>query len=338
MSRGRDDWEPAQPADAATSVQPSASSGDARGADPSPDLGRDSSIDARGSGLARPHLERGSADRIAVLVRDLDLPTSDTRARVAIGDRAYALRGAESRILATVAVFRSVAEHDLDPGRLQGQTLATDLGHLADVGLITRSSVVINGEPSRVVTLTDAGRALLDARQPSGDRQALYGGLVKPRELAHDAQLYRLFQTEASRIEADGGRVTRVVLDHEIKREYQRFLHGRREQATPTELAAESGPSQSTDDRNARVHEFAEHFDLPLRDGHLEIPDLRIEFEDADGRPGHRDVELVTRSYSRSQLAAKSASGFATYRAVGRGGGSSASGEPYDPHRLERVL
>ncbi len=47
---------------------------------------------------------------------------------------------------------------------------------------------------------------------------------MKPRELSHDAQLYRLYQAEAGRLEDEGGRITRVVLDYELKREYQTFL------------------------------------------------------------------------------------------------------------------
>jgi hypothetical protein len=52
-------------------------------------------------------------------------------------------------------------------------------------------------------------------------------GVVKPRALAHDAQVYRAFKEEAGRIEAEAedGRITRVVLDYELKRDYQRFLN-----------------------------------------------------------------------------------------------------------------
>jgi hypothetical protein len=50
---------------------------------------------------------------------------------------------------------------------------------------------------------------------------------------------------------------------------------------------------------------FADAHDLPVIDGHLELPDLRIEYEDADGRIETRDVEVVTEHYSRAQLAGK---------------------------------
>jgi hypothetical protein len=74
-------------------------------------------------------------------------------------------------------------------------------------------------------------------------------------------------------------------------------------------------------------------------DGHLELPDLRIEFETADGRRECRDVELVTPHYSLGQLAVKASAGFALYRAAGAGrvGGQSGrtGGTPVDPHHLE---
>ncbi|MEP7345484.1 MAG: hypothetical protein ABI877_09455 [Gemmatimonadaceae bacterium] len=74
--------------------------------------------------------------------------------------------------------------------------------------------------------------------------------------------------------------------------------------------------------------------------GHLELPDLRIEYETESGRLEHRDVELETEHYSRGQLAGKAKAGFVRYRASGgsgRGGNSRRGGTPVDPHHLERL-
>jgi hypothetical protein len=51
----------------------------------------------------------------------------------------------------------------------------------------------------------------------------------------------------------------------------------------------------------------------------------------------HRDLELATEHYSRSQLAGKHTAGFHVYRAAGpRGAGASKpGGTPTDPHHLE---
>ena len=98
-----------------------------------------------------------------------------------------------------------------------------------------------------------------------------------------------------------GRHVTRVVLDYELKADYQRFLN---RPDRPADATLE-------DDRAA----FAAAHGLTVVDGHLELPDLRLEYEGPDGERGVRDVELVTEHYSRAQLAGKAAAGFAMYRA-----------------------
>jgi integrase len=116
----------------------------------------------------------------------------------------------------------------------QGYTLddtggcrASDIEHLRTSGLIRLVAPLDRGgQRTTVVALTDQGRQLLEThRAPDSEsRQAFYHGLVKPRELAHDAQLYRAYLRTAERLEARGARVTRVVLDSELKRDCQRFL------------------------------------------------------------------------------------------------------------------
>jgi hypothetical protein len=204
------------------------------------------------------------------------------------------------------------------------------LRHLREQGLVVAKTVTINREPTAVIVLTRDGKSLLDAHQDraeNGRRPEFHAGLVKPRELAHDAQLYRLFQAEAARIEAEGGHIERIVLDYELRRDYQTFLN------------RPDKPEAS--DAEADVGIFAASRDLPIVDGHLELPDLRIEYEGADGTMHHRDVELVTEHYSRSQLAGKSQAGFTLYRAagarLGRSGPARTGGTPFDPHHLERL-
>ena len=50
---------------------------------------------------------------------------------------------------------------------------------------------------------------------------------MKSRELSHDAQLYRAYLRAAERLHGEGARIQRVVLDYELKRDYQRFLQER---------------------------------------------------------------------------------------------------------------
>ena len=253
----------------------------------------------------------------------LSLPRTQDRQVVRVGREVYRLRESEARALATVGAFRVVRADDLQPIRSSRDAWSGDLRALAEQKLVQLRTVELNREPTAVVVLTRAGKHLLETHrlEAEGRRQEFHAGLVKPREIAHDAQLYRMFQAEAARIESDGGRVERVVLDFELKRDYQRFLN---RDDRPADASHED-----------QMEAFAADAKLPVVDGHLELPDLRIEFETPDGRVEYRDVELVTEHYSRSQLAGKSAAGFAQYRAAGAG--ARRGGTPFDPHHMERL-
>ena len=268
--------------------------------------------------------------------RDLTLPRTPERQLVTVeGDR-FRVRDSEAEILATVGAFRVVPEHELlrasqgddDTTNPRGSA-AADIRSLSEQGLLESRTIVINEKPERVLVLTQAAECLLEAhrdptRADDHPRQEYYAGVVKPRELAHDAQLYRLFQTEREQLEGEGAHVTRVVLDYELKREYHTFVHEQQKDGV-----------DAADARRA----FADAHDLPFDRGHIELPDVRIEYEDADGRPMHRDLELATEHYSRSQLGGKQSAGFRVYRAAGaRGAGASKpGGSPIDPHHLERL-
>jgi hypothetical protein len=81
-----------------------------------------------------------------------------------------------------------------------------------------------------VVVLTDRGRDLLNSHRIDRDseqRQEFYAGLVKPREVEHDAQVYQAYLREADKLAERDAHIDRVVLDYELKREYQRWLHER---------------------------------------------------------------------------------------------------------------
>ena len=262
-----------------------------------------------------------------VPIAGLRLPQTDQREPVAVRDRVYHLRQSEARALAVIGTFRVVPEAELR--HLSPASSRADLRSLTEQGLVARSAATVNHQHTPLVVLTPEGKALLDTHaDPGGARQQYHQGLVKPRELGHDVQLYRLYQMEAARLEHDGGRITRVVLDYELKHDYQTFLH---RQDRPEAASHE-----------ADLHAFADAQHLPIIDGHLELPDLRIEYETEDGRVEQRDVELVTEHYSRGQMAGKAQAGFALYRAGGGGGAQGGStrtgGTPLDPHHLEALL
>ena len=128
---------------------------------------------------------------------------------------------------------------------------------------------------------------------------------------------------EAARLADQGARVTRVVLDYELKRDYQRFLQRRDRDAH----------ASVREDREA----FARVQGLAVVDDHLVLPDLRLEVEYADGRCDVRDVEVVTEHYSRAQLSGKVRAGFSCYRPTPTrfGRGTSRGGVPINPRTLE---
>ena len=124
-----------------------------------------------------------------------------------------------------------------------------------------------------------------------------------------------MFQAEASKIEQDGGRVKRDALDFELKRDVY------------AELA-----NQNSDDAEACRESqqlVASANNLSVVRGHIQFPDVRIEYESASGLSGRADVELTTDHYKKGQIAAKAAAGFTPYSLGGdsSGGGSSAREE-----------
>jgi DNA-binding MarR family transcriptional regulator len=207
---------------------------------------------------------------------------------------------AERAVLWDVGRFRVVATEDLGRARYADRRslMQQDVKHLVAEGYLERRRVPVDGRgrTMEVLSLTRTGRALL--RRDAGT-QALYDGLVKPREIVHDAALYRMFQKEAARIEQDGGKVRRVVLDYELKKRAYRPL-AQAHHLPPLEYAE-------------RQQEIAQENDLPVVDGHIILPDLRVEYETRDGEERHVDLELATRNYRAAHIQAKAAAGFRVY-------------------------
>ena len=73
-------------------------------------------------------------------------------------------------------------------------------------GLISHREIEARNDAKfRVLTLTKDGKRFLQHQNRVPKSQALYDGLVKPKELAHDSELYRLSQKVASEVEYSGG-------------------------------------------------------------------------------------------------------------------------------------
>jgi hypothetical protein len=143
---------------------------------------------------------------------------------------------------------------------------------------------------------------------------------VKPREVWHDAQLFRMVQQVSAEVECEGGTVRRVILDDELKRRAYRLLHEQRQQ------------SESRADAHTQV---AAVCGLAQDEGRFVFPDVRLEIEEADGRVRMMDLELVTEHYHRGHLVGKSGAGFRMFRG---GGWSGRGGTPQDERLMRKVL
>jgi hypothetical protein len=123
------------------------------------------------------------------------------------------------------------------------------------------------------VTLTERGHHLLEAnRRDRADarEQGFYAGVSRPRELSHDVQLYRAYLREEAGLRDQGADIRGVVLDHELKREYQEWLQ---------EHNCGRPDSEGRPDRDPReIEEWARDHDLPYFDESVHFPDFRLEY------------------------------------------------------------
>jgi hypothetical protein len=286
------------------------------------------SRDANRSGLERSRGSRGSSDTPRdrehdprdVFMRDLNLPRGPDREVVHDSrGREYTLRGSESRTLSTVGSFRVVAASRLrDQSGRPADPRHGDLGHLREQGLIETRR--LDGRRDSAVVLTDRGRDVLEASREPGRRphQQFYAGFKREPELEHDVQIYDAFLTSAERLAERDARIERIVLDYELKREYQRWLH---------ERDRDRDDCDGRPDRAAHeIQQWAAAHELPYFDDQVHFPDLRIDYEELDGRHLREDIEVVTVHYRGGHGAAVSRSGFSCYggftaRLSGRSGG-----------------
>ena len=273
-----------------------------------------------------------------VFTHDLDLPQGLERERVHVHDHDYQLRGSEARALATIGAFRVVPAKDLrdDAGR-PGDVRHGDLERLRSADLIRTVAPFDREGRTTLVTLTERGRDVLESHRRGGssaERQTFYVGDVKPRELSHDAQLYRAYLRAAERLHDEGARIHRVVLDYELKREYQRFL-----QAPNRNRADSDGRPVRT---REEIREWAQEHDLPVVNERVQFPDFRIEYERLDGRREMENVEVTTLHYRGSHAAGKVQAGFTRFRGssarVGGRSGQTSKASSFDPRVAEEFL
>ena len=228
-------------------------------------------------------------------------------------DREYSLRASEVRTLTDVGKFRVVPTEDLARFGYQGDQarMEADIRNLRKHGLIEQRTIEGHSSYSaKVLTLTKEGQRLLKHSQLVSSRQVTYHGFAKPKEARHDAELYRLYQKVAKEIERSGGKVRRVILDLELKKElYQAISRMRPDKDPAYERIA-----------------IASRFDLKVVNDKIPIPDLRIEYEDECRDLYRLDLEVATRDYRPQGLGEKAKAGFHVFA------------RQQDHDRLRRVL
>ncbi len=361
-------------------------------------MGRDLDIDDREQGSDGPSRTSGSAtspidpkrqraeDPRGALDHALSRGLDGYRV-VRWRDRAVALSPSEGATLRTLGTFRTVAVADLARHRFDDdRTRCTrELRRLERHRFIETRTLAgrHGGRALPVVTLTREGHAFTRQHLSSGIQRYHYG-LVRPKEQAHDAALYRMALKEADRLSREGATIRRVVLDAELKGQLAALRnrpepmprtsgtpgatdarphhahsneHGHATQhdhpneharnasddvrrpsdtrldrpQTPGPRAADhETPSRTTPDRTAsdtdlRTRAAAEALHLTVVDGHVQIPDLRLEYETRDGDLGRVDLELATEHYRADQVAAKAQAGFTIYAPASQTGRLSAA-------------
>jgi DNA-binding MarR family transcriptional regulator len=260
-----------------------------------------------------------------VFLDGLELPRGLEREVVLDRDSRYEINGEESRTLAAAGAFRVVSERDLrDPRDVSSEARDHSLRHLKDAGLV--KTVSLDGR-ERAVTLTPRGRRLLEAhRRNVGDvrPQAFRAGVSKPRELTHDASLYRAYLRAEERLHEQGGEIRRVVLEQDLKTEYQRFLQEHNRGRSDSDGRPHRDPHE--------VEAWARDHELPYFDESVHFPDFRIEYE-LDGRDGHEDIEVLTEHYRGAHASSRVQAGFSCC-----GGRSGGGGRPFDPRVADEFL
>ena len=270
------------------------------------------------SGSNFNHPERGPVEDERDRNREVRPPARvDERLSMRAIEKWYRLSDRERGTLREIGRFRTIDAEALFKHRYSGKPSAfrAEIARLQQQGFLQRRSTSVgkNRDTLIIVALTKEAAKLVRQDKDLPQNQAVYAGFVKPAEVPHDAAIYQMYQSEAAQIEAKGGRIRRVVLDYELKKEvYSR-------------LARERGSGALEYTRLQQ--EIADEQHLPMVDGKIALPDLRIEYETPEGDLDHVDLELATEHYHRGHMDVKARAGFKMYGFVSTSRGRRAQWE-----------
>jgi DNA-binding PadR family transcriptional regulator len=207
-----------------------------------------------------------------------------------------------------IGTFRVVDARDLARFVYGGDAarLKYDLESLRAQGLVEEKTVFRAHKSARkLVALTAEGQRIVRKASGLPEEQKLYHGFVKPKELDHDADLYKVYQKAAERIRERGGKPTRVRLDFELKESINR--------------AKEAARHISDSERRRLLATVAEEQGLRLDDGAIHLPDIQVEYETREGGVERQNLELLSRNYREAGIRGKATAGFKIYARSGDG-------------------
>ena len=259
----------------------------------------------RADRLDRESTDRSNRDRppLAREERVQAILSQRTRTQYADRNKSYSLRDSEIHMLSEVGKFRVVTVRDLAEFAYYGDRarVENDVESLVRQAVLKETTIADpEHNPTQVVTLTMEGRKVLSRGKVLPSDQATYHGLKKPKEAFHDADLYPLYHKVSDEIESRGGRVLRVQLDYEMKKELYFCL-------------AYVPQDRSRDSETLRK-EIADRYHLKIVSGKIPIPDLRIEYvNENECEIQRRDLELATEHYRPRGLSQKARAGFQIY-------------------------
>ena len=239
----------------------------------------------------------------------------DRRTQHQHGGRSYSLRNSEIAAMRDIGTFRVVDARDLARFVYAGDEtrLKYDLESLRTQGLVEEKTVFRAHKSARkLVALTAEGQRIVRKASGLPEEQKLYHGFVKPKELDHDADLYKVYQKAAEEIREKGGKPTRVRLDFELKESINR--------------AKEAAGHMSKDERRRLLATVAQEQGLRLDDGTIHLPDIQVEYETREGGIERQNLELLSRNYREEGIRSKAAAGFKIYARSG------------DSNRIRRAL
>jgi hypothetical protein len=211
--------------------------------------------------------------------------------------------------------FRAVDIRDLGRFVYGGNEahLKYDLEGLRTQGLIEEKTFFrAHKKARRLVTLTAEGHRIAAKTIDLSPAQRIYHGFVKPKELDHDADLYKVYQKAADEIREKGGKPTRVRLDFELKESINR--------------AKETAGRLTEDERRRFLRAVAEENGLTVDGTRIHLPDIQVEYETRDGGVERQNLELLSRNYREQGIRGKAAAGFKIYARSG------------DTNRVRRAL